>query len=125
MIVNALYNTAWTLVCLLYDPNTHELFTRTCFLLRWTARDIPVSDYVLQGLKALAWSLKQRIPQTALPYLDPAGATPVDTTDVPMALALPQHREIQEILSDDDSDSSNMGEELGSLLSKWSAMSVK
>lgn len=118
-------NTALTLVPLLSDRRTHGMFTRVCFILRWTARDFPMSRYILQGLEALAWSLKQQIPSSALAYFTDLGSGKEDLRDVPVAFMIPRYDEMQEVLSDDGADSSQVAGQLGVLLAKWSALSLE
>jgi hypothetical protein len=125
MAVCGFYNPSLTLTSMLQDPRSHDLFTRACFALRQTARDYPMSRFILQGLQALAWSLKQPIPPSAQRWIDSVGSQKDELRDVPMGFVIPQYDEIRQLLSDDEHDSSQIGSELGTLISKWSAMTIE
>ena len=121
----AFYSTTLTLVSILYDPRAQDLFTRSCCLMRFTARDLPVARYIFQALKALAWSLKQTIPPLALQYFEHLGPGKDELKDIPAGYIMPQQDEIRELLSDDGKDSGRIAGELGTLLAKWSSLSVE
>jgi hypothetical protein len=121
----AFYSITLTLVSILYDPRAQDLFTRSCCLMRFTARDLPVARYIFQALKALAWTLKQTIPQSALQYFENLGPGKDELKDIPVGYIIPQQDEIRELLSDDGKDSGRIAVELGTLLAKWSALSVE
>jgi hypothetical protein len=124
MAVCGLYTTAWTLVSFLDNEHIHDIFTRTCFMLRHTSRDFPMSRYILQGLKALAWALKKNLPPSAMACFINLGAGKEDLNDIPVAFIIPLHKQVQEMLGDDE-DLSEIGGQLGILLSKWSVLSLQ
>ena len=124
MTLCGLYNTALTLVPLLHDRNTHESFIRSCFLLRIIARDYPMARYVLHSLQSMAWTMKLQLPPAAQDYFDTLSVAGESLTETPVAFVMPPIEEVRELLSDDGTDSSRAGAELGVLLAKWSSLSM-
>jgi len=146
------YNTAVNLVSWLHDERTHDPFARACCVLRWTARDLPMSGLMLQGIQALAFTLKQVIPEAARVFfegLQVGGGKGGDLKDVPMSFILPQYDEVKELLADEEEERSSsvdgasamsssssssssslgsnnrLGAELGRLIARWNAMSLR
>jgi hypothetical protein len=131
MIVLYAYNIAFILLALLDDPSTHDLFARVCEFIGNTALDFPMSSYVLQGLRALAWAMEVQIPPDTLSYLENmSGSITGEGTqlqDVPIAYMIPHHDSLKHLLPDDGDDwvvGPSRGIELGSLLTKWSERDV-
>ena len=124
MVCCGVYNTALTVTSYLDDVKTHHIFARACRILRWIASDFPMARYILQGIKAMAWSLEVPIPSGATSFLEELGAGKDELRDVPLAFALPQSGTMRKLLADEGDDSSQMGVEMGLLLSKWSTLSI-
>ena len=125
MAVCGFYNPSLTLASMLDDTRSHDLFTRACFMLHQTSRDYPMSKMILQGLQALAWSLKQTIPPAALRCIASVNAPKEDLQDVPLGFIIPQHDEVLLLLAADDKESAQIGAQLGALITKWSRQSIE
>lgn len=127
MVACGAQNSALTLVAFLDDPTIQDLFTRASGLLDATSRDFPMSIYVLQGLQALAWAMKMEIPPAAVPYL--ANTEHLlgeeELRDVPVALTIPYADAVRQLVPEDGRRWSGTGLDLGTLLSKWSAMTLE
>lgn len=124
MVLCGAYNALLTLSSHLYDPKTHMPFMIACVVIHATANDFPMARFILQGVKALCWTLKMPIPSLAAQYLENLGTGKESLRDIPLAFALPQVDAVRELLSDDDSDAQQLSGEMGVLLSRWSALSV-
>jgi hypothetical protein len=122
LVIAGVYATSMTLVSLLHDRNVHEIFGRACAILYYTAQHFPLCRYILEGLKALAWSLKLTLPPKVLQYIENVGLARENYRDIPLAFAIPQHDSIRGILSGGDDDLAETSTQLGGLLSKWSAI---
>lgn len=123
MVVCGIYTAVMTLVSHLEDDTTHGVFSQACRMLRRMARDHRMASFVLQGVKALAWSLELPLPALAQPFLEDFGSGKEELRDIPLAFALPQAAAVRKIFSgvaEDDLE----GIELGDLLSRWSTLSI-
>jgi hypothetical protein len=125
MMVWCAYNIAFTLVLLLDDPDSHDLFLRCCEFIGETIKDFPVSSYVIHGIRALAWSLNVQLPPNIISYfegtINPTGEK--ELRDAPIGLTIPFHENLGHLLPDPEKNwifGKPKGMELGYLLSKWS-----
>jgi hypothetical protein len=123
MFITGLYAAALTLVSFLHEQRIHSVFSRGCFMLRHTVRHFPLARYILQGLRALAWALKQKLPKEVMPCFTNLGMGKEELQDIPLAFIIPQHKQVQEALGGDE-DSEEIAGQLGVLLTKWSVMSL-
>ena len=121
-------NVALALVPVLDDSRTHDMFARACQIIEASARDFPISTYVLQGIQALAWAMKVKIPQAAAPYLEGTSDTfgEGELRDLPVALRIPYLDAAGNVAPREGggSDVAAHGAELGVLLARWSALSI-
>jgi hypothetical protein len=119
-------NVALALVPVLDDTRTHDMFARACKIIDASARDFPISTYVLQGIQALAWAMKVNIPAAAAPYVENTNDAfgEQELRDLPVALRIPYLDAAGNVTPDDGRNATAQGAELGVLLSKWSAMSL-
>lgn len=118
---------ALALVPVLDDTRTHDMFARACEIIDASSRDFPISTYVLQGIQALAWVLKVKIPPTAAAHLESSASDGIgeqELRDLPVALRIPYLDVAGNVAPGDGKDAAAQGAELGVLLSKWSAMSL-
>jgi hypothetical protein len=127
-IVCCANNVAFALVPVLDDSRTHDAFARACKIIDASARDIPISTYVLQGVQALAWALKIKIPAAAAKYLDGTGEASgeKELRDLPVALRIPYLDASGNVARPEGpgTDVAAQGAELGVLLARWSALSI-
>jgi len=118
-----LYHCAVTLVHMLRDPASHNLFDRTCVMLHRLVDDFPLSLFVLQGLKAILLRLRPPLSEETWAFFRglamPAGVE----TDVPISFILPAYEEMGDLLSDDGQDGPS-GVELGKLIMRWNAFEL-
>lgn len=124
MVLCGIHNGLLTLVSHLHDSKTHEPFVAACIIMHATSEDFPMARLILQGNKALCWTLSKLIPPAALPYLEFNAEAKESLRDIPLAFALPQVGAVRGLLFDEDADTQNLGTEMGMLLSKWSALST-
>ncbi|KAG6019116.1 hypothetical protein E4U41_003392, partial [Claviceps citrina] len=127
------YNSILILVFHLADPAVHELFAKASRLILRTGDDFPMSRFILQGVKALSWSLKVALPPAARPYYDDLGGRKEALRDLPISFALPEQNTVRRMLTSPSASASasapapggRRAEDMGTLLSKWSAMSIE
>lgn len=125
-VVCSINNVALALVPALDDSRTHDAFVRACRIVDASARDFPISTYVLQGIQALAWAVEARIPAAAAAYLDGASEAFADRElgDLPVALRIPYLDAAGNVAPGKGQGAAAQGAELGVLLARWSAMST-
>ncbi|KAK1974736.1 hypothetical protein LZ30DRAFT_607281 [Colletotrichum cereale] len=116
MVLVPLFNTAVTLVGLLHHPRSHELFARTCRLMRERINDLPLAGFLLQGLIAVAADNGDRIPEVAKPWFEGLEHDKDALDDVPISFVLPTPRSLR--------DSGDVGIQLGRLLSSYNRLSI-
>lgn len=119
------YNAIITMVPHLKDERARGIFTRAAYILSLIARDVPMTRYVLQGIRALAWAMQMSVPVEAVPYFDGPGAEKSTIVDLPISIALPETREAREMLGSSERNGGKGGLEMGMLISKWSKMSLE
>ncbi|ROT35895.1 hypothetical protein SODALDRAFT_53529 [Sodiomyces alkalinus F11] len=112
-----------TLVPILDDPVTHDLFTRGCVMMRLASRVMKVMGRMLQAVQALAWALDKPIPVSARVYLEDWGQDAVEK-DLPVSFVLPQREEIRKLLASgvEDTDVESLEGQLGVLIEKWAKL---
>jgi hypothetical protein len=118
------YTVGFTLVPNLREPGSREPFTEICRYLFLMSKHIPLGAALLKGIQALALQLKMELPEETLPYFKVARLTVQTLEDVPITYAIPQQSEMMDLLSDDGTDTTHVGVELGKIIAKWSAMSL-
>jgi hypothetical protein len=110
------------------DDRTHDMFARACKVIEASARDFPISTYVLQGIQALAWATKVKIPAAAAGYLEGGAAGDAfgerELRDLPVALRIPYLDAAGNAAPGEGGEVAAQGAELGVLLARWSAMSI-
>ena len=112
------------LVPFLDDVEIHDIFTRDCFMLRACAGITPMVKLLLKGVQASAWALKKTLPKPARQCFDGLEQDE-DDRDLPISFSLPHRDEIRELLSGEgDHDLPQLGVQLSTLVSRWSALSV-
>jgi hypothetical protein len=116
------YNCVITLVFLLPDVRSHDLFLRACGLLHRHAHDFQFAGLVLQFLQMIVEILRLPVPHSVAPLLSEWNMATEDLVDVPISFVLPARHEILEFLADEDEVSQSNGLELGKLMSKWAAL---
>ncbi|KAF5018796.1 hypothetical protein F66182_9214 [Fusarium sp. NRRL 66182] len=121
-----LYNSIITLAAHLDDPAARIVFVKASMMLRCIERDYPMAKYILQGIQAMAWAMGFELPTESRQYFKALGTGKEELQDMPLGFTLPSAGSVRELLSaDDENDGSQMGIEMGLLLSKWSALSVE
>ena len=125
-IVCCANNVSLAMIPFLDDTSIHGAFARACKLIDTSVRDFPISTYVLQAIRALAWKMNVKIPPAAMPYLEHTsdGLEEKDLRDLPVALRIPYLDAAGNATPEDGKDTTAQGAELGTLLSRWSAMSL-
>ncbi|KAG5981442.1 hypothetical protein E4U55_002946 [Claviceps digitariae] len=114
-----------TLVFHMADPTVHSLFAKASRLILRTGGDFPMSRFILQGIKAMSWSLKVALPPEARPYYENLGSRKELFRDIPISFALPEQNHVRSMLMDSSAAQRGRAEDMGTLLSKWSAMSIE
>ena len=132
-------NVVLALVPFLDDARTHETFTTACKIIASSGKDFPMSAYVLQGVQALAWAMKVKIPPVATRYLgSETGFGEQEFQDLPAALRIPYLDAAGNVApgggdgegssrdgkATGTATSTSQGAELGVLLARWSAMTI-
>ncbi|KAG5987782.1 hypothetical protein E4U43_004946, partial [Claviceps pusilla] len=118
------YNSILILVFHMADPAVHALFAKASRLILHTGGDFPMSRFILHGIKAMSWSLKVALPPEARPYYEDLGSRKESFRDIPISFALPEQNHVRRMLTD-SSVRRGKAEDMGTLLSKWSAMSIE
>ena len=106
------------------EPSSREPFTEACRHLFIMSRNLPFGTAILKGIRALALQLKIQLPEESLPYFKEAHLTVQSIEDVPISYVIPQQAEMADLLSDDGTDTTFVGVELGKIIAKWSALSL-
>jgi hypothetical protein len=121
--LSGLYNALLVMVYHLDDASTHDSFASCCRLLRLMINEFPVASFILQGAKAIAWSLGVPIPPQAKPFFQNLAESKDSLRDVPLGLVLPKLADVQSASTDGDETSPRVTSDISTLLSKWSAIS--
>jgi hypothetical protein len=123
MNIYPLYHVAITLLHMLRDNQSHDLFERVCALLARFAGDFPLARYILQALKSVAIRLRLPLPSGSESFFRELKLSAAELADVPAAFVLPAHAEMWDVLYEDEGPEENgvqqMGIEMGELLSQW------
>jgi hypothetical protein len=115
MSVWPLYNCAITLVFLLQDKRSHELFDRTCSMLLRHVNDFPFMSLLLRGLKIIVGHLRLPLPLSAILYHHNLSEPTDMKFDVPISLVLPVHSRLY--ASEQDFQQTRL--ELGRVMTEW------
>lgn len=120
-----LYHVAITLLHMLHDDQSHDLFERVCSLLTRFANDFPLARYILQALESVAVRLRLPFPQGVASMFRDLNLSAAELTDVPIAFVLPAHAEMCDTTYDGrhgsrEAGAQPMGIEMGELLSQRS-----
>ena len=128
MLTRGLYVSTTALIPFLGDTRTHDLFTKNSYMLRTCIPHMRIAVLLFKGIQAMIWALKKRIPASAKVYfegLDSMSGPQTDPKDVPTGFALPHQQEILELLSGDGNDEmQKLGDQLASLIARWSSLSI-
>lgn len=124
VVIHGVLNAALTLVPFLSESRTHEAFTMACVMLRTAANDFPMLILILKGVRELAGKLKQTIPSVARHCFEEMESSRESLTDAPGTFAMPHSEGSRNILSENE-QSSEMGGELSSLISRWARLSLE
>lgn len=116
--VYPLYNCAITLVHMLQDHRSHDLFGRTCSLLARHKNDFPFVTTLLQGLNTIMHCLGTPMPTAALPYMTGMTMRVSESKDLAISFVLPMQPGLYKRLSHDGQDV--VGIELGTLMQELS-----
>lgn len=123
-----LYHVAITLLHMLNDDQSHELFDRVCALLVRYAEDFPLARYILQALKTIAVRLRLPLPLGVAATFRKLIMSPSELADVPAAFVLPAHAEMWDVIFEEGQGSEEsgvqMGVEIGELISQWTDLEV-
>lgn len=84
-----------------------------------------MAGFILQGISALAWALKMRVPSKAESFIKKVKPEAEELRDILIAFALPQVEAVRALFVDDKADSGPLAVEMVSLLSKWSALYIQ
>jgi hypothetical protein len=110
-----LYNCTITLVFLLQDKRSHDLFDRTCSMLLRHVNDSPFMSFLLRGLKIIVEHLGLPLPLSAILYHRNLSGPTDKTLDVPVSLVLP----INPKLHAGEQDFQQTRLELGTVMTEW------
>ena len=119
-----LYHVAITLLHMLHDEQSHDLFERVCALLARYTKDFSLAQYILQALKTVAVRLGLPLPDGVSARFRDLNLTAAELADVPAAFVLPAHAEMWDVIyeeghASEESGVQQMGVEMGELLSQW------
>lgn len=122
-----LFVTMQALIPFLNDGHaaTNDLFTRLCMMGGLTARVVRMTVHLLQAAQAMAWAMKQDIPEAAKPYLEPWVKLAIQESETmkPPSYSVPDRDEIKELLAESDravaGPNEGSGAELWALVEKW------
>jgi len=124
-----LYHVAITLLHMLTDEVSHDLFERVCALLARFANDFPLARYILQALKSVVVRLRLPLPPGSASFFRDLKLTAAELADVPAAFVLPAHAEMWDVVYEDgqgteENGLQHMGIEMGELLSQWTDLEL-
>jgi hypothetical protein len=117
------YNSILVLVYHLSDPAVHQLFAKAAYLIGETSRDFPMCRFILQAIKAIAWQAKVGLPQVSKMYFDNLNRDQHSFRDI--SFALPEENKKKLPAGREGPQPRYKGDDMGSLLFKWSAMSIE
>lgn len=130
MNIYPLYHVAITLLHMLRDNQSHDLFDRVCSLLSRSAGDFSLARYILQALKSVAIRLRLPIPPSSQALFRDLKMSAAELADVPAAFVLPAHAEMWDVIYEEEQGGSDengvqhMGIEMGELLSQWTNLEL-
>jgi hypothetical protein len=129
MNIYPLYHVAITLLHMLRDTQSHELFERVCALLARFASDFSLARYILQALKSVVIRLRLPLPRGSETFFRELKLSAAELADVPAAFVLPAHAEMWDVLYEEEQGSEesgvqHMGIEMGELLSQWTDLEL-
>lgn len=125
MTLCGLYNSILIIVQQLDDLNTHAIFTDICMMIRQTANDFPMAHLILQAVFALACQLDLPVPARAMSYIQEPSKNTEQLQDLPLGFVIPQTDVIKSLLlTTRDEGESDALVDMGTVLAKWSRMSI-
>jgi len=130
MNIYPLFHVAITLLHMLRDNQSHDLFDRVCALLSRFAGDFSLARYILQALKSVAIRLRLPLPQATESLFRDLKMSAAELADVPAAFVLPAHAEMWDVIYEEEQGGSDengvqhMGIEMGELLSQWTNLEL-
>lgn len=124
-----LYHVAITLLHMLHDEQSHDLFERVCALLSRYMKDFALARYILQALKTVAVRLGLPLPAGVSSRFRDLNLTAAGLADVPAAFVLPAHAEMWDVIYEEGRGSEEpgvhqMGVEMGELISQWTDLEL-
>jgi hypothetical protein len=111
------YDCAITLLGMLQDQCTHDLFSRACSLLLRHVNDFPFTLILLYGLEMITARLDLPMPLSTLLSYHCLSLPAGELADVPISFILPLHGET----CAGALQSQQGGKELGELFPEWNA----
>ncbi|KAK4198277.1 hypothetical protein QBC40DRAFT_179057, partial [Triangularia verruculosa] len=131
MFLCSLWSVTLTLLSHFDDPRAPGLFTRACVPLRIIQKDLAAVSIVMQGMLAMAWKTKQKIPEEARPYFAGLEEKRKELGEgVPYEFSLPLPPAGQRVAGengdeeDDELEDGAIGTDVAVLLQKWSAVTI-
>ncbi|OLN96914.1 Nitrogen assimilation transcription factor nirA 5 [Colletotrichum chlorophyti] len=119
MILYPLFNVSTTLARWLHQHKTHDLFSRTCRLIRDQTEDFPFAQNLMQGLLAIAAEEGIAIPASAELYFQGLHLYDAIPKDVPISFVVPSHRD-----EDEPWNKVDAGVQLGTLIANYDRLSL-
>jgi hypothetical protein len=124
MSLYPLYHVAITLLHMLHNDQSHDLFERACALLARFASDFPLARYILQALKSVVVSMRLPLPSSLASFFHDLRLSAAELADVPAAFVLPARAEMWDMMYEEGQRSEknglhHMSIEIGELLSQW------
>jgi hypothetical protein len=110
-----LYNCAISLVFLLQDKRSHDLFDRTCSMLLRHVNDSPFMSFLLRGLEIIVEHLGLPLRSSAILYHRNLSGPTEKSLDIPISLVLP----INSKLHPGEQGFQQTRLELGNVMTEW------
>jgi hypothetical protein len=122
MSLYPLYHVAITLLHMLHDIKSHDLFERVCTLLARFAGDFSLARYILQAMKSAAVRLLYPLPRGVASMFRGMKLSGAESVDVATTFVLPANAEIWNIIYEEgqgaeEAEVQQVGIELGVLIS--------
>lgn len=116
--LTGLFHVCLTLIPSLSSFVSAELFTRAVALLHRTVVDLPGMRQILRGVQAVAWGMKQSLPQGTKASFENLKA-PSDSVEVSKEWGFPQLEYIQSEPGAAREDLRDIKGSLGRMIEKW------
>jgi hypothetical protein len=100
------------------------MFAKAAYLIGETVRDFPMCRFILQAIKAITWQLKVALPPLSKRYFENLDRAKHTFRDI--SFALPEESKKKVLMAGREGPQPKFrGDDMGSLLFKWSAMSIE